>query len=125
MQLRRSTITQQKGGACDHSHRSDRITDPSSSPRTNGDDSATVLEARSELWHIQPRHRRPHDSDLLVERTETRISSTARCPYDSVSVHLNPGRRCAHARTMDAEVGWSQRDRALNEVYPILVHELN
>lgn len=68
----------------------------------------TVLEARSELWHIDRVTGDVSTSDLLVGEDGTAVFTAAEVPYDSIEVHLNqtPLRRVQ----VIATVGWQQAD---------------
>lgn len=69
-------------------------------------DPDTVLEARSELWHIDRVTHAVTTSDVLVGEDGTEVFTEGDVPYDSVSVSLNQAP--LRSVTVDASVAWSQ-----------------
>jgi hypothetical protein len=78
-------------------------------------DPDAVLEARSELWHIDRVSGVLTTSDLLVGEDGNEDFLASDVPYDTVGVHLN--QTPLRTVTMDAEVGWSQRDSGTLPIY--------
>jgi hypothetical protein len=89
--------------------------DPVFISKDKWDDPDAVLEARSELWHIDRVTGELTTSDLLVGEDGNEDFFDSDVPYDSVSVHLN--QTPLRTVTMDAEVGWSQRDSGTLPIY--------
>ena len=89
--------------------------DPVFIAKDKWDDPDAVLEARSELWHIDRVTDALTTSDLLVGEDGNEDFLDSDVPYDSVSVHLN--QTPLRTVTMDAEVGWSQRDSGTCTIY--------
>jgi hypothetical protein len=89
--------------------------DPVFIAKDKWDDPDAVLEARSELWHIDRVTGVLTTSDLLVGEDGNEDFLASDVPYDTVGVHLN--QTPLRTVTMDAEVGWSQRDSGTLPVY--------
>lgn len=78
-------------------------------------DPDTVLEARSELWHIDRVTHVVTTSDVLVGEDGTEVFTTGDVPYDSVGVTLN--QTPLRSVTVDGTIGWGQ---AWQGVIPIV-----
>ncbi len=89
--------------------------DPVFISKDKWDDPDATLEARSELWHIDRVTGELTTSDLLVGEDGNEDFLASEVPNDSVSVHLN--QTPLRSVTMDAEVGWSQRDSGTLPIY--------
>ena len=87
-------------------------------------DPDTVLEARSELWHIDRVTGVLTTSDLLVGEDGNEDFGTDEVMYDGVRVHLN--QTPLRTVSVDAEVGWTQADTgSLPDLHQLDVHELS
>lgn len=89
--------------------------DPVFIAKDKWEDPDAVLEARSELWHIDRVTGALTTSDLLVGEDGNEDFVADEVPYDSVSVHLN--QTPLRTVTVDAEVGWSQRAAGTCPIY--------
>src|SRR4051812_13571334 len=89
--------------------------DPVFIAKDKWDDPDAVLEARSELWHVDRVTGVLTTSDLLVGEDGNEDFLASEVPYDTVGVHLN--QTPLRTVTMDAEVGWSQRDSGTLPIY--------
>jgi hypothetical protein len=89
--------------------------DPVFIAKDKWDDPDTVLEARSELWHIDRVTGELTTSDLLVGEDGNEDFLASEVPYDSVSVHLN--QTPLRSVSVTAEVGWTQADNGTLPIY--------
>ena len=89
--------------------------DPVFLAKDKWDDPDAVLEARSELWHIDRVTGVLTTSDLLVGEDGNEDFLATDVPYDSVSVHLN--QTPLRSVKVTAEVGWTQADSGTLPIY--------
>ena len=97
--------------------------DPVFIAKDKWDDPDAVLEARSELWHIDRVTGALTTSDLLVGEDGNEDFLDSEVPYDSVSVHLN--QTPLRTVTVDCRgrlVAARQRDAA--DLLQLVLHEL-